>query len=126
MSATRSRPAGLRFFSRPLERLSTTRTSSPRATSPSTTCEPMNPAPPVTMTRTGAYPSVAPMFVSFEGVDGSGKTTQSRLLAQQLAAEGRQVAHLREPGGTQLGERIRQLILDGDSMAPWTEAALFA
>jgi dTMP kinase len=66
------------------------------------------------------------MFVTFEGVDGSGKTTQARLLAEQLAGEGREVVHLREPGGTALGERIRDLLLGGDAMAPWTEATLFA
>jgi dTMP kinase len=66
------------------------------------------------------------MFVTFEGVDGSGKTTQARLLADLLAAEGREVVHIREPGGTLLGERIRELLLAGDPMAPWTEAALFA
>jgi dTMP kinase len=66
------------------------------------------------------------MFVTFEGVDGSGKTTQARLLADLLAGEGREVVHVREPGGTALGERIRELLLAGDPMAPWTEAALFA
>lgn len=66
------------------------------------------------------------MFVSFEGVDGSGKTTQARLLSEQLASEGREVVHIREPGGTALGERIRELLLAGETMAPWTEAALFA
>lgn len=66
------------------------------------------------------------MFVTFEGVDGSGKTTQARLLAEELASEGREVVHLREPGGTALGERIRELLLAGEPMAPWSEAALFA
>jgi dTMP kinase len=66
------------------------------------------------------------MFVTFEGVDGSGKTTQARLLADQLRSEGREVEHLREPGGTELGERVRELLLEGADMAPWAEAALFA
>jgi dTMP kinase len=66
------------------------------------------------------------MFVTFEGVDGSGKTTQARLLAEQLVSEGREVVHIREPGGTALGERVRELLLAGDTMAPWAEAALFA
>ena len=66
------------------------------------------------------------MFVSFEGVDGAGKTTQVRLLAESLRAEGREVVTTREPGGTPLGERIRELILDGDAVASWAEASLFA
>jgi len=66
------------------------------------------------------------MFVTFEGVDGSGKSTQARLLAEQLRAEGREVVHTREPGGTALGEQVRELILHGGRMAPWAEAALFA
>ena len=45
------------------------------------------------------------MFVSFEGADGSGKSTQAQLLAETLAGEGRDVVLTREPGGTELGER---------------------
>ncbi len=66
------------------------------------------------------------MFVTFEGVDGSGKSTQARLLADWLRSEGREVVLTREPGGTAVGERIRELLLHGEAMAPWTEAALFA
>ena len=66
------------------------------------------------------------MFITFEGVDGSGKTTQVELLAKTLRDEGRSVVTPREPGGTALGERIRALLLHGDAMAPWAEAALFA
>jgi dTMP kinase len=66
------------------------------------------------------------MFVTFEGVDGSGKSTQARLLAERLASHGRDVVATREPGGTELGERIRELLLHSDEVAPWAEAALFA
>ena len=66
------------------------------------------------------------MFITFEGVDGSGKSTQVRLLAEQLRSEDRDVVETREPGGTQLGEQVRELILEGESVSPWAEAALFA
>ena len=64
--------------------------------------------------------------MTFEGVDGSGKSTQAELLRDALAAEGREVVLTREPGGTELGERVRELVLDGPEMTPWAEAALFA
>ncbi len=66
------------------------------------------------------------MFVTFEGVDGSGKSTQARLLAEGLRADGREVVLTREPGGTSLGEDVRDLLLHGERIAPWAEAALFA
>ena len=66
------------------------------------------------------------MFITFEGVDGSGKSTQAELLRDTLAAEGREVVLTREPGGTEIGERVRELVLDGPAMTPWAEAALFA
>jgi dTMP kinase len=65
------------------------------------------------------------MFITFEGVDGSGKSTQVRLLAEQLRGEGRDVLATREPGGTGFGERVRELILGDEELAPWAEAALF-
>ncbi|MDX6506408.1 MAG: hypothetical protein QOG06_1052 [Gaiellaceae bacterium] len=66
------------------------------------------------------------MFITFEGLDGSGKSTQAGLLAEALAGEGHDVVATREPGGTELGERVRELLLAGGDVAPWTEAALFA
>jgi dTMP kinase len=66
------------------------------------------------------------MFVTFEGVDGSGKSTQSGLAAAFLAESGREVLATREPGGTPLGERVRELLLEGPEMTAWAEASLFA
>lgn len=53
-------------------------------------------------------------FISFEGIDGSGKTTQLELLAEQLRTEGHQVLLTREPGGSPGAEEIRTLVLQGD------------
>jgi dTMP kinase len=66
------------------------------------------------------------MFVTFEGVDGSGKSTQAKLLVEWLEAAGYSVLLTREPGGTPVGEAVRKLVLDGDEMTAWTEATLFA
>jgi dTMP kinase len=66
------------------------------------------------------------MFVTFEGLDGSGKSTQAELLRARLVAEGEDVVATREPGGTELGERIRDLVLHGGHVAPWAEALLYA
>lgn len=52
------------------------------------------------------------MFITFEGLDGSGKTTQAKLLADRLSREHRNVLVLREPGGTEVGEKIRTILLD--------------
>jgi dTMP kinase len=66
------------------------------------------------------------MFVTFEGVDWSGKSTQAGLLAGWLAEQGRTVLTTREPGGTPVGEAVREVVLHGHDMAPWAEAALYA
>ncbi len=66
------------------------------------------------------------MFISFEGQDGSGKTTQVELLVGWLREQGHEVVSTREPGGTPVGEAIRDVVLHGLEMTPWTEAALFA
>jgi dTMP kinase len=66
------------------------------------------------------------VFVTFEGLDGSGKTTQAELLAEALRADRRDVVATREPGGTPLGEEVRRLLLEGMEMSAWAEAALFA
>ena len=67
-------------------------------------------------------------FITMEGPDGSGKTTQIQLLEQVLKSQGYKVWVTREPGGTLIGEQIRKIILDVDNeeMDPMTEAILYA
>jgi len=65
-------------------------------------------------------------FISLEGVDGSGKSTQASMLADALRERGHDVVAVREPGGTALGEDIRDIVLGPDAMSPWAEALLFA
>lgn len=65
-------------------------------------------------------------FISLEGVDGSGKSTQAVMLADALRERGNDVVHVREPGGTALGEAVRDVVLGPDPMSPWAEAYLFA
>jgi dTMP kinase len=68
------------------------------------------------------------LFFSFEGIDGSGKTTQVARLADALRERGHEVVSLREPGGTDLGERIRSLLLDpsDEPPVPLAELLLFS
>jgi len=69
---------------------------------------------------------VTGLFITFEGGDGSGKTTQVNMLAEYLRDSGREVVATREPGGTGLGREIRKLILHGEDMCPKAEALLYA
>ena len=68
-----------------------------------------------------------PMFITFEGPEGSGKTTQIQRLSRALLADGRDVITTREPGGTRIGDGVRALLLDAEhrEMHPATEALLF-
>jgi dTMP kinase len=67
------------------------------------------------------------MFLTLEGVDGAGKTTQARLLREHFERDGREVMTVREPGGTDLGEGLRRILLDPQSgdLAPEVELLLF-
>ncbi len=68
------------------------------------------------------------LFIVFEGPEGSGKTTQIGLLSQALVARGHAVEGTREPGGTPIGEQIRQVLHDlhNQAMLPLTEALLYS
>ena len=66
------------------------------------------------------------MFVTFEGIDGAGKSTQVELLKAFLEERGRAVVVTREPGGTPFGEQVRKLLLDGFDICAGAEASLFA
>lgn len=67
------------------------------------------------------------MFITFEGIDGSGKTTQIELLKERLRNEGYQVSVFREPGGTEISEQIREILLDAKlDIDPVTELLLFS
>ena len=66
-------------------------------------------------------------FITFEGSEGCGKSTQSRLLSQYLKSKGYKVAYLREPGGTKISEKIRKVLLDSrnGSITPVAELLLY-
>lgn len=65
-------------------------------------------------------------YIAIEGGDGSGKSTVATAVARSLESRGHSTIVVREPGGTLLGEEIRNLLLHGPEMAPWAEAMLFA
>jgi dTMP kinase len=67
------------------------------------------------------------LFITFEGIDGSGKSTQARLLATLMRDYGNEVVHTREPGGSPGAEDIRRLLVEGDPgrWSPETEILLF-
>jgi dTMP kinase len=66
-------------------------------------------------------------FITFEGVDGSGKSTQMRLFAERLRAEGATVVETAEPGGTRIGNAIRSILLnpENDDLSPTAEMLLY-
>src|SRR5665811_379609 len=66
------------------------------------------------------------LFIALEGGDGAGKSTQARLLRAWLEGLGHTVVVTREPGGTEFGRTVRELVLHGDHVAPRAEALLFA
>ncbi|HEX5937687.1 MAG TPA: dTMP kinase, partial [Actinomycetota bacterium] len=83
---------------------------------------------PLTLVPKLKRPPAAGFFIAFEGVEGSGKGTQIRLAEEYLRSEGYDVQVTREPGGTDIGERVRQLLLDPaiGKLDARTEALLFA
>ena len=64
------------------------------------------------------------MFITFEGIDGSGKSTQMRLLAERLRTQGRSVVENAEPGGTPIGVQIRRILLDARNQELYPTAEL--
>ena len=65
-------------------------------------------------------------YIALEGIDGAGKTSVSTALALLLEEAGHEVVRVREPGGTAVGEGLRQILLDGPAVTPWAEALMFA
>lgn len=66
------------------------------------------------------------LYLAIEGVDGSGKSTVAGILTQRLSELGHTVTRVREPGGTTVGEAVRGLLLQSESLDVWAEVFLFA
>lgn len=65
-------------------------------------------------------------YIALEGIDGAGKTSCRADLAKWLREQGQEVVCVQEPGDTPVGRSIRSLLLEGESLSPWAEAAMFA
>ena len=74
----------------------------------------------------GHEENIKGLFISFEGIDGVGKTTQVEALSKHLQSLGLEVVVTREPGGTSLGKELREILLHGSNVSSRTEALLFA
>src|SRR6202451_462523 len=74
----------------------------------------------------GGFTTKPGLFITLEGPDGSGKSTQARMLAARLRSEGRKVLESVEPGGTPIGQQIRRILLDpaNKELAPTAELLL--
>jgi dTMP kinase len=81
---------------------------------------------PLTVAGMGAMSGRPGLFISFEGTEGSGKSTQMQLLTDRLRREGHRVVPNQEPGGTEIGMQIRRILLDpaNSALAPRTELLL--
>ncbi|MCH8075887.1 MAG: dTMP kinase [SAR324 cluster bacterium] len=79
------------------------------------------------MTPLKEKPSIRGKFITFEGIDGCGKSTQARRLAQRLRQQGHKVLETREPGGTPIGRQLRSVLLDpgNDAMSATCELLLY-